>query len=85
MKYVKKYPPKPLLAVVSVCILSACAQTVEPPTTVSDFCLNDQRISVSVGVAPDPENKFDTEETTLQVLEHNEVYDTLCPSSASEP
>lgn len=48
----------------------------------SDFCLNDRRISVNVPPdGPDPENLFDTLETVLEILGHNEVFDQLCPSS----
>lgn len=62
---------------------SACARP-ERPRTVSDFCLSAQRITAepapSIG-ADDPGNRFDTDETLFQVLEHNAVVDRLCPAA----
>lgn len=64
---------------------SACARP-EPPRTVSDFCIVDQRLSgepaPGAGV-DDPGNRFDTDETFAQVLEHNAAYDRLCPAVAN--
>lgn len=62
---------------------SACGQP-ERPKTVSDFCLASKRISAEPAPAAgmdDPGNRYDTEETFGQVLEHNEVVDRLCPGS----
>lgn len=60
---------------------SACGQPARPKT-VSDFCLSTQRISAepapAIG-ADDPGNRFDTDDTLFQVLEHNAVVDRLCP------
>ena len=63
-------------------ITSACGQP-ERPRTASDFCLNARRITAEPAPAPgadDPGNKFDTDETFLQVLESNAVISRLCPS-----
>lgn len=62
---------------------SACGQP-EPLRTVSDFCLNDRRISLEVEPGAGAEdaaagNQFDTRETEAEVLTHNEVHDRLCP------
>jgi hypothetical protein len=62
-------------------ITSACGQH-EPPRTVSDLCLAAKRISAEPAPtkgADDPGNRFDSDETFDQVLEHNEIYDRLCP------
>lgn len=61
---------------------SACGQP-ERPRIASDFCLASQRISAEPAPAAqtnDPGNRFDTDETLFQVLEHNEVLDRLCPT-----
>lgn len=68
----------PSLALV---MTSACGQP-ERPKTVSDFCLNDRAITVAPAAAAgqdDPGNRFDSDETVNQVLEHNAVFDRLCP------
>lgn len=60
---------------------SACGQP-ERPKTVSDFCLNDRPITIDPAPAPgadDPGNRFDSDETVNQVLEHNAVHRRLCP------
>ena len=64
---------------------SACGQP-EHPRTVSDFCLAGKRISAEpapTAGADDPGNRYDTDETFGQVLEHNAAYDRLCPGSAA--
>lgn len=64
---------------------SACGQP-EPPKTVSDFCLASKRISADPAPAAgqdDPGNRFDTDETFGQVLEHNAVHDRLCAGSVA--
>ncbi|NLR72863.1 hypothetical protein HGI47_18465 [Novosphingobium sp. ERN07] len=61
---------------------SAC-DPLEPPKTVSDFCLNDRRISIEPAPAAgttDPGNQWDTEQTVAEALEHNAVHDRLCPA-----
>lgn len=77
-----KWKTKLALAAVLLCTLSACGPQ-EIRTTVSDFCLNDRRISVSVepgSGAEDatPGNQYDTDQTVFEVLAHNEVHDRLC-------
>lgn len=72
------------LAVVSACMLSACGQP-EHPRTVSDFCLVDKELSVSVAPAPDVNdvgNKYDSDQTVNEIFEHNLVHGTLCPTTA---
>lgn len=62
-------------------MMSACGQP-ERPKTVSDFCLNDRPVTIAPAPAPaadDPGNRFDSEETVDQVLEHNAVHHRLCP------
>lgn len=62
-------------------LISACARP-EPLRTVSDFCLNDRRISIEPAPAAgtdDPGNSFDSDPTVNEALEHNAVYDSLCP------
>lgn len=59
---------------------SACGQP-EPLRAVSDFCLVDKAISVSPAPgpnAPDPRNEFDSDQTTIEVLQHNVVHSSLC-------
>lgn len=66
----------------ALAMTSACARP-EPPKTVSDLCLNDRRISIEpapVAGADDPGNRWDTEQTVAEVIEHNEVHDRLCPA-----
>jgi hypothetical protein len=66
---------------------SACGQHVRP-RTVSDFCLAAQRISAEpapVIGADDPGNRFDTDDTLFQVLEHNAVMERLCPAARPLP
>lgn len=70
-----------LLLVVALCsTASACPPTEEHPKTVSDFCLNDRRLTVSVPPTDgdDIDNQWDTLETVLKIFQHNEVYDQLC-------
>lgn len=62
-------------------LISACGQP-EHPRTASDFCLNAQRITIEpspVEGMDDPGNAFDSDQTVNQVLEHNNVVDSLCP------
>ena len=64
---------------------SACGQP-ERPRTVSDFCLAGKRISAEPAPAAgmdDPGNRFDTDETFGQVLEHNAVMDRLCAGAVA--
>lgn len=65
------------------CIASACGPRVTDLPTASDFCLLDTRIVVNPhpNAKPeqaDPDNKYDTDETVLQALAHNEVRDRVC-------
>lgn len=81
MQLVKK-SARLALPAIALAMLSACGANGERPKSVSDFCLNSQRITVSVAPATganDPGNKFDTDETVNQVFEHNAVVDRLCP------
>jgi hypothetical protein len=71
--------------VIGCVTISACGVQ-EHPRTVSDFCLNDRRLSYEPAPAAgvdDPGNQYDTDQTGDEVLAHNEVYDRLCPTSAS--
>lgn len=74
-----------VIPVILLAMTSACGQP-ERPRTVSDFCQVAQRISAepapSIG-ADDPGNRFDTDETLMQVLEHNGVVDALCTNRAA--
>ncbi len=66
---------------------SACGQP-ETPKSASDFCLNERRISIAPAPEPgqdDPGNTFDSEQTVQEVLEHNAVFDRLCPPPPSVP
>lgn len=74
-----------MMLALSCAMTSACGQP-EPPRTVSDFCLNDRRLSVEpalVAGQDDPGNYLDSDTTVLEVLEHNEVHDRLCPPTPS--
>lgn len=65
---------------------SACAPR-ERLRTVSDLCLNDRSISIEVAPGPDaddPGNRYDSDLTVNQVLEHNAVRDRLCPPQAAK-
>lgn len=73
-----------LLAVLLV-MTSACAGR-ERLRIVSDFCINDRPITVEVAPSPaadDPVNRYDSDETVNQVLEHNAVRDRLCPDAVN--
>lgn len=78
--------PFAILAI-ALAMTSACGQR-ERPRTASDFCLAAQRISAEpapAAGADDPGNRFDTDETFNQVLEHNAVVDRLCPLRGATP
>lgn len=79
MKLVRTSSRLALLAI-SCATISACGQP-ETLRSVSDFCLNDRRLTTSVpGEAEDdPGNQWDTFDTVLQIFAHNEVHDRLCP------
>jgi hypothetical protein len=82
MKPAKRLAALALLGTACVTI-SACGQP-ERPRVVSDFCLNDVRLSSEPAPAPDaddPGNLFDTDQTFAEILAHNEVHDRLCPPS----
>jgi hypothetical protein len=49
--------------------------------SVSDFCLNDQPLTVNVasaGIENDPGNLLDSDPTVLQVFAHNAAFHGLC-------
>jgi len=80
MKHVKK---SAILAALLV-MTSACGQR-ETLRSVSDFCLNDRRVSIAPAPEAgqdDPGNAFDSEQTVTEVLEHNAVLDRLCPKAS---
>lgn len=80
-----KYVPKFMTLAALLATTSACAQHA-PLRTVSDFCLNDRAISIEVAPGPgadDPGNRYDSDLTVDQVLEHNAVRDRLCPNVAA--
>ena len=81
MRYVKKCGKLlPVVAVAMLSTLSACGQP-ERPRSVSDFCLNDRRISAEpapAAGADDPGNQYDTDETFAEIIAHNAVRDKLC-------
>jgi len=61
-------------------MLSACGQP-ERPRTVSDFCLIAKRLTAEPAPSSgldDPGNRFDTDETFMQVLEHNAKLSVNC-------
>jgi hypothetical protein len=73
-----------IMAAALLVTTSACARP-ERLRTVSDFCLAAQRITAEPAPGAnidDPGNRFDTDETLFQVLEHNQVVDRLCPVPA---
>lgn len=72
---------KRLVAAAIIFTLSACGHNEETLRSVSDFCLNDQPLSVDVAPvagADDPGNRHDSESTVLAVFSHNAVYHDLC-------
>lgn len=71
-----------LLTILAPALLmtSACGQR-ETPRTVSDLCLNDREVKYDVAPAldaDDPGNKFDTDATVKDLIEHNAVLRRLC-------
>jgi hypothetical protein len=80
MPNVRLSKAKCALAAVTLSTLSACGQP-EPPRTVSDFCLAGKRLTAEpapIAGLDDPGNRFDTEQTFAEVIEHNAVFDRLC-------
>lgn len=78
MRLVKRFA----LLTAALAMTSACGPR-ERLGTASDLCLAAKRISAEPAPATgadDPGNRFDTDETLLQVLEHNQVMDELCPT-----
>ena len=62
---------------------SACGQR-ETLRTVSDLCLNDREVKFDVAAQPeqdDPGNKFDTDATVKDLIEHNAVLRRLCANT----
>lgn len=88
MKRAKKLTSLVLLGI-GVGTISACGQP-EPLRTVTDtFCLNDRRVSVEVEPIVGEEdltggNQYDTEQTVMEVLAHNEVHDALCKETSDD-
>ncbi|WP_165913367.1 hypothetical protein [Novosphingobium sp. ST904] len=73
-------PSTAAMAAALLSMTSACGQP-EPPRTASDFCLVSKRLTAEPAPAAgqdDPGNRFDTDETLSEVIEHNQVYDRLC-------
>ena len=69
----------------ALAMTSACVQR-EPPRTAGDFCPSVQRITAEPAPGAqvdDPGNRFDTDDTLFQILEHNQVVDRLCPRRAA--
>ena len=88
MKYVLKLPAV-LLAMTMCATISACVTTPEPPPVVSDFCLNDRKLSTAgepAAGAEDltPGNQYDTDRTRYAIYEHDAVHDRLCPADAPQ-
>ena len=80
MKPAKPFKAKCALAAVMLFTVSACGQP-EPPRIVSDFCLAGKRLTAEpapMAGMDDPGNRFDTEQTLAEVLEHNAVWERLC-------
>lgn len=84
MRYAMKSNAKRIAALALLFTSSACAHNeTPPPRSVSDFCLNDKALTVSTAPAAgvdDPGNRYDTDDTSLQVFTHNAVYHSLCPA-----
>ena len=80
MKHARKSRAKCALAMAMLFTVSACGQP-EPPRIASDFCLAAKRLTAEpapmIGM-DDPGNRFDTEQTFAEVIEHNSVFDRLC-------
>lgn len=80
MKRVKSFNLKCATVLAAIFTLSACGQP-EPLRIASDFCLAGKRLTAepapSAGV-DDPGNRFDTDQTFAEVVEHNAVWDRLC-------
>lgn len=73
---------KSVMTLALLATISACGQP-ERPRTVSDSCLVFKRLSAEPAPAAgvdDPGNRFDTDETFIGTLEHNNAFDRLCPS-----
>ena len=77
-------PPVKTCAILAIALLmtSACGQP-ERPRTASDSCLIFRRISIEpapAAGADDAGNKWDSDQTVFEVLQHNAAYDVACPS-----
>lgn len=81
-----KFVQIPILAI-GLFTISACVARVPPlAPIVSDFCLVDKRVLVAPAPQPgvdDPRNQWDTEETVHDVVQHNAVYDKICPEKTN--
>lgn len=61
--------------------VSACGARETPPKPVSDFCLIDKTVSLSIAPQPgldDPGNRYDSEETVAEVMAHNQRWRAVC-------
>lgn len=71
---------KSAIPAIVLLMTSACGQP-DAPRTVSDFCLNDRAIKFDpapAAGADDPGNTYDTDQTVLDLIEHNAVFHRLC-------
>lgn len=82
MQPVKKPAVLSMLALALSFMLCACGQR-EPLQIAPDtLCLNDRRISAEPAPAAgvdDPRNQWDSDLTFAEILQHNAVFDRLCP------
>ncbi len=81
-------PASKFAILVSLLAMTSACDPLEPPKTVSDFCLNDRRVSIApapAAGADDPGNHWDSDQTVAEVIEHNAVHDQLCPAPAKKP
>jgi len=73
--------PKKLCAVILLCgMLPACV-TPAPPRIVDTSCVNFRAISYAQlpkGLADDPGNRADSDETVFEIDIHNARWDALC-------
>lgn len=74
---------KMLFAIPLATTLIACVpSTTETVRTISNYCLIAKPITYSAikpGQVETEENKYDTTETTVQIVEHDLVFERLCP------
>ena len=71
-----------MLAGAALITMSACGVTGTDLKTVSSFCQTDRTISLSIAPSPEADdigNKWDSEDTRKEVVEHNQAYRAICP------